>query len=77
MTISALIDLSWIWAASQALLINAAERLAESFKGNGNKRVNENKGQASKAVASTEPKKEVLSEGMEMKDRFKKLANLI
>jgi hypothetical protein len=51
--------------------------LAESFKGNGNKRVNENKGQASKAVASTEPKKEVLSEGMEMKDRFKKLANLI
>ena len=51
--------------------------LAESFKGNGNKRVNESKGQASKAVASTEPKKEVLSEGMEMKDRFKKLANLI
>ena len=28
--------------------------LAESFKGNGNKRVNESKGQASKAVASTE-----------------------
>ena len=51
--------------------------LAESFKGNGNKRVNENKGQASKAVASTEPKKEVLSEGQEMKNRFKKLANLI
>ena len=51
--------------------------LAESFKGNGNKRVNENKGQASKAVASTEPKKEVLSEGAEMKNRFKKLANLI
>ena len=51
--------------------------LAESFKGNGNKRVNENKGQASKAVASTEPKKEVLSEGQEMKNRFKKLANII
>ena len=51
--------------------------LAESFKGNGNKRVNESKGQASKAVASTEPKKEVLSEGQEMKNRFKKLANLI
>ena len=51
--------------------------LAESFKGNGNKRVNESKGQASKAVASTEPKKEVLSEGAEMKNRFKKLANLI
>ena len=50
--------------------------LAESFKGNGNKRVNESKGQASKAVASTEPKKEVLSEGAEMKNRFKKLANL-
>ena len=51
--------------------------LAESFKGNGNKRVNESKGQASKAVASTEPKKEVLSEGQEMKNRFKKLANII
>ena len=51
--------------------------LAESFKGNGNKRVNESKGQASKPVASTEPKKEVLSEGAEMKNRFKKLANLI
>ena len=51
--------------------------LAESFKGNGNKRVNESKGQASKAVASTEPKKEVLSEGAEMRNRFKKLANLV
>ena len=51
--------------------------LAESFKGNVSKRVNESKGQASKAVASTEPKKEVLSEGQEMKNRFKKLANLI
>ena len=51
--------------------------LAESYKGNGNKRVNENKGQASKAVKSTAPKKEVLSEGQEMKNRFKKLANLI
>ena len=51
--------------------------LAESFKGNGNKRVNESKGQASKPVASTAPKKEVLSEGAEMKNRFKKLANLV
>ena len=51
--------------------------LAESFKGNVSKRVNESKGQASKAVASTEPKKEVLSEGQEMKNRFKKLANII
>ena len=51
--------------------------LAESFKGNGNKRVNESKGQASKPVASTEPKKEVLSEGAEMKNRFQKLANLV
>tara|TARA_B100001094_G_scaffold116281_1_gene112204 strand:- start:982 stop:2118 length:1137 start_codon:yes stop_codon:yes gene_type:complete len=51
--------------------------LAESFKGNGNKRVNESKGQASKPVASTAPKKEVLSEGAEMKNRFRKLANLV
>ncbi len=51
--------------------------LAESFKGNGNKRVNESKGQASKPVQSTAPKKEVLSEGAEMKNRFKKLANLV
>jgi hypothetical protein len=51
--------------------------LAESFKGNGNKRVNESKGQASKPVQSTAPKKEVISEGAEMKNRFKKLANLV
>ena len=51
--------------------------LAESIKGNGNKRVNESKGQASKPVQSTAPKKEVLSEGAEMKNRFKKLANLV
>ena len=51
--------------------------LAESFKGTNKPRVNENKGQASKAVQSTAPKKEVLSEGIEMRDRFKKLANLI
>ena len=51
--------------------------LAESFQGNGNKRVNESKGQASKPVQSTAPKKEVLSEGAEMKNRFKKLANLV
>ena len=51
--------------------------LAESFKGNDKPRVNENKGQASKTVQSTAPKKEVISEGAEMKNRFKKLANLI
>jgi hypothetical protein len=51
--------------------------LAESFKGNGNRVVNESKGQASKAVASTEPKKQIVSEGTELKNRFKKLANLI
>ena len=51
--------------------------LAESFKGDGSKRVNESKGQASKAVQSTAPKKEVISEGAEMKNRFKKLANLV
>ena len=51
--------------------------LAESFKGTDKPRVNESKGQASKTVQSTAPKKEVISEGAEMKDRFKKLANLI
>ncbi len=51
--------------------------LAESFKGNDKPRVNESKGQASKTVQSTAPKKEVISEGAEMRDRFKKLANLI
>ena len=28
-------------------------------------------------IAATKPKKEVISEGAEMRDRFKKLANLI
>jgi len=51
--------------------------LAESFKGNDKPRVNESKGQASKTVQSTAPKKEVLSEGAQMRNRFKKLANLI
>ena len=51
--------------------------LAESFKGKDKPRVNESKGQASKTVQSTAPKKEVLSEGAQMRNRFKKLANLI
>jgi len=51
--------------------------LAESFKGKDKPRVNESKGQASKTVQSTAPKKEVLSEGVQMRNRFKKLANLI
>ncbi len=51
--------------------------LAESFQGKDKPRVNESKGQASKTVQSTAPKKEVLSEGAQMRNRFKKLANLI
>jgi len=35
------------------------------------------KGSSSKAVASTKPKKEVISEGDDLKARFKKLANII
>jgi hypothetical protein len=35
------------------------------------------KGSSSKAIASTKPKKEVISEGSDLKARFKKLANII
>jgi len=35
------------------------------------------KGSSSKAVASTKPKKKVISEGDDLKARFKKLANII
>jgi len=53
--------------------------LAESFGNNKPATVNESvkKGSSSKAVASTKPKKEVISEGEELKNRFKKLANII
>ena len=53
--------------------------LAESF-GNKNTKteIKESKGKASKAVASTKSKKqEVIAEGHEMRDRFKKLAGIL
>lgn len=52
--------------------------LAESFKKPSN-RISESvkKGSASKPVRSTKPVKEVLSEGQELKARFKKLANIL
>lgn len=49
--------------------------IAESF-GNTTKRTIK-EGSASKAVASTAPSKEVISEGNDLADRFKKLAGLI
>ena len=50
--------------------------LAESF--NGKVKIKENnKGSASKAIASTKPKTEVISEGSDMRNRFKKLANIL
>ena len=52
--------------------------LAESFKGTKSK-LSESvkKGSSSKPVRSTKPAKEVLSEGAELKARFKKLANIL
>ena len=51
--------------------------LAESLGGRKNN-IKESKGSASKAVASTKSEKqEVISEGNTMRDRFKKLANII
>jgi hypothetical protein len=50
--------------------------LGESF-GTARNEINESKGAASKPVASTKSEKEVISEGNELRDRFKKLANLI
>jgi hypothetical protein len=49
--------------------------LAESFKGN--RPIKESKGSSSKAVASTKPSKKVISEGADVRSRFKKLANII
>ena len=54
--------------------------IAESFDSSAKKSVNENKGSASKAVASTKPKtetKEVLAEGSELKTRFQKLDKIL
>jgi hypothetical protein len=56
--------------------------LAESF-GNQvtstSKPIKESKGSASKAVASTKPKStpKVIEEGMDLKKRFQKLANIL
>ena len=50
--------------------------LAESFKGN--RPIKESKGSSSKADASTKPvSKKVISEGSDVRSRFKKLANII
>ena len=51
--------------------------LAESFGAKKNETVNESKGSASKAVASTQKPKEVIQEGSALRDRFKKLANIL
>ena len=56
--------------------------LAESFgnqKATASKPIKESKGSASKAVASTKPKSspKVIEEGMDMKQRFQKLANIL
>tara|TARA_A100001515_G_scaffold88409_1_gene70269 strand:+ start:541 stop:1701 length:1161 start_codon:yes stop_codon:yes gene_type:complete len=51
--------------------------LAESFGSKKIKNIKESKGSASKAVSSTKPKKEVISEGSELRDRFKKLAGIL
>lgn len=50
--------------------------LGESF-GVARNNINEHKGSASKPIASTKTEKKVISEGSELRDRFKKLANLI
>ena len=50
--------------------------LGESF-GVARNEIKESKGAASKPIASTKSDKKVISEGSDLKDRFKKLANLI
>ena len=50
--------------------------LGESF-GVARNEIKESKGAASKPVASTKSDKKVISEGSDLRDRFKKLANLI
>ena len=51
--------------------------LAESFGQIKSGPIKESKGSSSKAVASTKPTKEVISEGDDVRARFKKLANII
>ena len=50
--------------------------LGESFGARKNE-INESKGSASKPVASTKSEKEVITESSDLRDRFKKLANLV
>ena len=50
--------------------------LGESFGARKNE-INESKGAASKPVASTKSEKEVITESSALRDRFKKLANLV
>ena len=50
---------------------------SKSFGAKKNETVNESKGSASKAVASTQKPKEVIQEGSALRDRFKKLANIL
>ena len=51
--------------------------LGESF-GTARKEINESKGKpASKPVASTKSEKEVITESSDLRDRFKKLANIL
>jgi len=50
--------------------------LGESFGARKNE-INESKGAASKPIASTKSEKEVITESSDLRDRFKKLANLI
>ena len=51
--------------------------LGESFGSARKNEINESKGSASKPVASTKSEKEVITESSDLRDRFKKLANLI
>tara|TARA_B100001245_G_C22636178_1_gene313054 strand:- start:343 stop:564 length:222 start_codon:yes stop_codon:yes gene_type:complete len=51
--------------------------LAESFGQIKSAPIKESKGSSSKAVASTKPTKEVITEGDDVRARFKKLANII
>jgi len=51
--------------------------LGESFGSARKNEINESKGSASKPIASTKPEKEVITESSDLRDRFKKLANLI
>ena len=50
--------------------------LGESF-GTARNEINETKGAASKPIASTKSERKVISEGSDLKDRFKKLANIL